>query len=1033
MTGLLSALRGLAHRAGISLSILLVAVVAVAAVTIGPAYYSAAQSSILQDTVNHAQVTGRGLEVSQSGPAAAISMVTALARSALATHLGGTAVQHRIFGPPVTAAETTVQANGQTVPLVYRSGVCAHLRFTSGRCPSGLNQIAVSSSLAVLFHWHLGQRIAVPTWKQLTITGVYRITAAESGASYWFDAASRYFPYENQAAAGKSAANPFDAMFTPLSTLDAVPGTVQGTDYVDFPLIPGHLAGPDLPVVAAAMQQMVLDPVLEQQGATTTTSIPATLGAVRASWRAVEVPVVLISAQLLILAWLLLFLLVADAAEARGPEVALAKMRGRGQWRTLTFGLAEPVILLAIALPVGAAAGWAITAGLAHILLRPGTPVGLPATAWLAAAVATVGGLIAVVVAARRTLGRPVVEQWQRASRAAAQRGWVVDSILLTAALAGLVELRVSGQIGSARRGVLGLLLPGLLGVAIAVAGSRLLIVACRAGFGSTQRRGRIAPFLALRHVARRPGGMRATIVLATAFALASFAVAVWSVTVANIRAVAGARAGAATVLTVIPPAHRSLGRIVDRIDPGGREAMAVDSYTNASGAGAGQVMLGVDPQRFARIAAWQPSWLDRRPAALAAALKPPAPRPVVLAGSQVRLRFQASGVRPAGSTLALDLYEEGVAAIGQTPVYFGAASGSRTVTAPLTGCPCLLANLTISAPPPSPNAAVIQPGQVTGQVTIASIEVRSGHGRWVAVDAGLGTPGRWRAGGSGAAAGSLTPGPDGLRWSVKSPPGQDAVAVPVSRPYPVPALIARGLAPTAGVPVTVAGLDGSPLQVNPVAVPAAIPGAPDNGIVVDRTYAERAAGGTPGYATQQVWLAPGALDRVRPALLAAGVRITSVASAAALQAQLIRQGPALATVLFLADALAAAVLAAGAAVASLYASGRRRRYEYAALIASRVSRSSVRASLLTEQAIVLGFGAVIGIASGLLATLLAVRNVPEFVSPPPAPPLSYLPSATALAILLGGALLAGAAAAIIASLLLVRSVQPDLLREAEP
>src|SRR6185312_3612837 len=50
----------------------------------------------------------------------------------------------------------------------------------------------------------------------------------------------------------------------------------------------------------------------------------------RASWRAVEVPVVLISAQLLILAWLLLFLLVADAAEARGPEVALAKMRGRG-------------------------------------------------------------------------------------------------------------------------------------------------------------------------------------------------------------------------------------------------------------------------------------------------------------------------------------------------------------------------------------------------------------------------------------------------------------------------------------------------------------------------------------------------------------------------------------------------------------------------------------------------------------------------------------------------------------------------------
>jgi putative ABC transport system permease protein len=1033
MTGLLSALRGLAHRAGISLSILLVALVAVAAVTIGPAYYTAAQSSILQDTVNQAQVTGRGLEVNQSGPAAAISMVTAVVQPALAGHLGGAAVLHRIFARPITAAETTVQAHGQTVPLVHRSGMCAHLRFAAGHCPSGADQVVVSRSLAFLFHWHLGQRIAVPTWKHLTITGVYRITAAEGGASYWFDAASRYFPYENQAGSSP-AANPYDAMFTPLATLNAVPGTVQGTDYVDFALIPGHLTGADLPVVASAMQQMVLDPSLEQQGATTTTSIPATLGAVRASWRAVEVPVVLISAQLLILAWLLLFLLVADAAEARGPEVALAKMRGRGRWRTLTFGLAEPVILLAIALPAGAAAGWAITTGLAHVLLRPGTPVGLPATAWLAAAVATAGGLIAVVVAARRTLGRPVVDQWQRASRAAAQRGWVVDSILLTAAVAGLIELRVSGQIGSARRGVLGLLLPGLLGVAVAVAASRLLIVACRAGFGPTQRRGRIAPFLALRHIARRPGGMRATIVLATAFALASFAVAIWSVTVGNIRAVAGARAGAATVLTVIPPAGHSLGSIVDRIDPGGREATAVYSYTNPSGASAGQVMLAVDPQRFARIAAWQPGWLGRQPAALAAALDPPAPRPVVLTGSQVRIRFQASGVRPAGSTLVLALYEEGVGAIGQTPVYFGNASGSRTVVQPLTGSPCLLGNLTISAPPPSTNAAVYQPGQVTGQLTIASIEVRSGHGRWVPVDAGLGDPGRWRTGGSGGStAGSLRPGPGGLRWSFKSQPGQDAVAVSVNRPYPVPALIARGLTPSAGAPVTVAGLDGSPLQVNPVAVPAAIPGAPGNGVVVDRTYAERAAGGTPGYASQQVWLAPGALGRVRPALVAAGVRITGVTSAATLQARLVRQGPALATVLFLTDALAAAVLAAGAVVASLYASGRRRRYEYAALIASRISRGSVRASLLTEQAIVLGFGAVIGVASGLLATLLAVHNVPEFVSQPSAPPLSYAPSATGLAVLLGGALVAGAAAAIIASLLLVRSVQPDLLREAEP
>ena len=64
---------------------------------------------------------------------------------------------------------------------------------------------------------------------------------------------------------------------------------------------------------------------------------------------------------------------------------------------------------------------------------------------------------------------------------------------------------------------------------------------------------------------------MRTTIVLATAFALAGFAAGIWSVSVANIRAVADARVGAATVLAVVPPAGHDLAAIVDRIDPGGR------------------------------------------------------------------------------------------------------------------------------------------------------------------------------------------------------------------------------------------------------------------------------------------------------------------------------------------------------------------------------------------------------------------------------------------------------------------------------
>jgi putative ABC transport system permease protein len=1034
VNGLVVAFRGLVHRAGASLSIFLVAVVAVAAVTIGPTYYAAAQSSILQDGVHGADTLGQGFEVTQSGPVAStIGTVDETVQTQLENYLGSGAEERRVFAPPVDAVEASVVTNDETVPLIWRSGFCAHLKFIAGRCPEGAQQLTVSSSLALINHWHVGQQVTVPGWKPLMITGEYRITVPETAAQYWFNGGTRYFPYE--AGSGPSpAAVPYDAMFTPEATIDNGPADTQGNDVVDMSLIPGHLRGADVPGLAAAMNEMLLDPVLTESGATLESEIPATLSVVRASWRTVAVPIVLITAQLLILAWLLLFLIVTDAAEARGPEVALARLRGRGRWRTLIFGLSEPVIVLAVALPAGVLAGLGLTATLGQILLRPGTPVGLPPLAWAGAAVATAGGLVAVLVAARRTLSRTVVEQWQRASRGGAERGWVVDAILLTATVAGLIELRVSGQIGSARQGALGLLVPGLLGVAVAVVASRLLVVACRAGFGVTRRRGWIGPFLALRHVARRPGGMRTTIVLATAFALAGFAVATWSVALTNVRSVADARVGAAAVLTVTPPNGTSLARIVDRIDPGGRQAMAVDEYTSLSGSTAGQVLLGVDPQRFARIAAWQPQWAGQPLTSIAAALEPPAPAPVVLNGDTVRIRFRGQNVVPALSTLVLDVYEEGAVAAGQTPLYFGTANGSHSSVQPLTGCPCVLADLTVSAPPPALGAATIGPVSVSGSIAVTGVDVRSGRGRWTPVDAGLGTAGHWRPGGPGGSPGDqLHFTASGLTWQFKSGPGLSPAIASVDRPDPLPALIARSLASGPGNRYRITGLDGNALEVRAVALGAAIPGAPANGVVVDRTYAERAAGVTSEFVTDQVWLAPGALAHVKARLVAAGVRIDGAVTASSERAQLIRQGPALATVLFLTDAGAAAALATGAAILGLYLSGRRRRYEYAALIVSRVTRRTVRTALLTEQAVVLGFGVLVGLACGFAGTLVAIRSVPEFISQPPAPPLTYLPVAADLAALLGLALGVLLIAAVVASAALVRSVRPDLLPAGEP
>ena len=104
---------------------------------------------------------------------------------------------------------------------------------------------------------------------------------------------------------------------------------------------------------------------------------------------------------------------------------------------------------------------------------------------------------------------------------------------------------------------------------------------------------------------------------------------------------------------------------------------------------------------------------------------------------------------------------------------------------------------------------------------------------------------------------------------------------------------------------------------------------------------------------------------------------------------------PALASVLFLAAAVAAALLAAGAAVLGLYQAGRRRRYEYAAMVVGRVPRRALRSSVLIEQAAVLGFGVVTGVAAGIGSAVLVLRNLPEFPAPPAAPPLLFARPAT--------------------------------------
>ena len=278
------------------------------------------------------------------------------------------------------------------------------------------------------------------------------------------------------------------------------------------------------------------------------------------------------------------------------------------------------------------------------------------------------------------------------------RRGWVLDGILLTGAAAGLGELFIGGFATGARSGALSLLVPGLLGLAVAVVAARILPAACSLAFGPTRRGGGTALFLAMRHIARRPSAARTTIVVATAFSLAAFAITAYAVGQRNISRVAAAQTGADGVLTVQAPEGHDLGAIVDRIDPGGSRAAVVDTYSGSSN---GTVLLAVQPARYAKVAAWQPGFLSQSPARLAAELSPPSPPPIPLPATATALRVQVSdvsGIRPGNGAHILAVGDQ--AGGGQTP-QAGSVIPARggVVTAPVSGCPCQLTMISIDAP----------------------------------------------------------------------------------------------------------------------------------------------------------------------------------------------------------------------------------------------------------------------------------------------------------------------------------------------
>jgi len=1007
------ALRGIWARRGVSVAILLVAVTTIATAAAGPIWRRAAGESVLSDRLAQAKGVAVAVEASLSGTVAA-----APGRPL------GTTVEQALAAAPAAPFAPALRSLDNDDGLAWREGACQHVRLIAGRCPQASGEIMVSRRSAAAERWRVGGRaqLLVPSSNHsgFLISGLYE--PIDPGERYW--SIQSFLP---QAGGNPVETAAVDTLFTSERTMNDLAPNATVRAVVELPLDPAKVRLVNADAVRATVATLRSRVAALLPGAQVDSTIETTLDSTRSDRDKLDLPVFLVVAQLLALCLVVLLLVVGGAVEARGPEVALAKLRGLAAGATLAFGLLELLLLLALALPLGLAVSWLAVRLGAALQLAAGVPVVLTADALGAATFALVVAALACAAAARGMLTRPVLAELRKTARRPGRGSAALDAAVGAVALAGLAELSF-GRLAPGRPDVLSLLAPGLLTVAAALIGARLLPYAVRLLLRPTRAGRRIGLFLAVRQVARRPAALRAVLVVAVAFGLAAFGVDAWSIARVNRHDRALADVGTGTVLRVEAPHFADLTGLVRAITPDGT-AMAVTRYYAAGGSVGARNLLAVDSGRFARVAFWRSDFAGMPVRELAGRLTPRSGAPVEIRGNGLGVMTGAIGfanpVRVVAEVQRADGFvrSEDLGLLTGT-VHRGAISGCDPT-------PCRLRAIRFQGDGRQ---------RVAGSVVLTGVEERRA-GAWRPVDAGFTAAGHWApadAGSSDQVAQVQAIGADlkvTVSASVES--GTPGIRVADDVPTPIPAIVtAKTGATVAEEQVQVPGLDGQPLQARALTVARALPSLGDDGAIVDRTYALRATRFQPdylSYADDEVWLGPGAPSDMTDRLAKVGVRVLATERAADRQAELARQAPQLSLGLLFSAGMVAVLLAAGGAVLMLVLLGRRRRYELAALRLVKVSRRSLLGALLTEQAMLLGSGAVLGVAAGLLGGRVAVKSVPLYSDNPAAPPYLYSARPLDVLVFVGVAVVVVAVAVAVAAGVLLRHADAERLREAQP
>ncbi len=1028
-------LRGMRWRLGLSLLTVLTSAIAVGAAVLGPLYLWTAGDSLLRTTLSSAAVEDRGATISPApGQTGSLSQ-TGLVERAL-ERTGGL---HHWYGTPITSVLSGItlsrpRSGPVRAQLFSRTGICHVLRFQAGACNLGPRNVAISARSArelgvsvgsVLDAHTPGTNRPVP----LRITGIY--TLPNLRLSYWWGNGPGYFPF-GQVSGCPQCLPAIDSLIASTSTALAVPPQ-------DAPQITGQV--PLRLANAGLGQETALRRVVAEgsdmaasDGLGVTTGLLSLLAHADRQRHVMGTIVAVAAVELVLLAiWVLAGLLL-RSGDARRSEIRVARLRGFPAPSLLATTALEPALLcgLGLVLGVGSAIGAVVAAR--DKLLDPSAAISFDV--WAIAAL----GLTALAIAGALGLGtvrllRSSALTATPPMRASSQRAsYLIDALLLALSAVAVIALATNGSL-SGHSNPIASAAPGLIALGTAVIAVELVLFACRVGVSVSADSRRIATFLALRQIVRRPAVMRQTRVLVLALGLACFAVSAWSVARTNRASAAMFSVGTTEVATVAPHGV-GLEQAVDRLDPRGHFAMAAVEVATPN-----STVLAVDARRLSTILAW-PQGISRTTLGRTARLLSPPTAPVVsLASGGIRLVASASYDGPSASLRGVDVSvwvfspQAGTAIVDLGALHTGAWTYRGSLA---SVCPrgCRLAGLGLV---PAPFHRAPPSGAV--RLTVAGAATCTTAGRCTRLPADL-YPHGWRSTAQGVrivtrASGGLTlviPASAIAVYTGAVGFGTPPMASVADHPQVLPGAVTSELRSINGGAavgnVLISGLDGNAVSVGFAVTASALPRVGGDAAMVDLDLLSRSqVDPTSPYAADEVWLAPAAPSDAIARLRRAGLHVDGVQRESAVFAQLQRGGPALADDFLLIATVVALFAAAASTLAALGANTRDRAAELTALEVGGVPRRVLARSLALES-VALAITALFGAGAGVLAAVIAIPALPE-LGGPAAIPLQYgLPGGTLAAVsaaVIAVITLAGAAVA----LLLIARMSPVLLRTA--